>query len=311
MAERLNSSNQGRLALQSSGVQAFDPVGKQLDAKGNTLPQIAELQDAEMIRQVLALSGEDYDEMGFLGGMASSTTAKNIAQSQYEVFNDLLHEQDFADGEFLHQYNAGFYYNPDNRTSGRKTRSQKYGVGPTFRGIALPASALVDLPTSTSNWKRPRTVAAGYDYDEESDLGTITVVFRDGTFYNYYDVPSSVWVQFHASFSKGPMLNKASSKGKQAQDGKLLAYKHGPADMSQLSKRAQEFLYRVARTVQIYSRETAPRTDSRTNKAYQSGKYTTVGAAQNVRVGRKRDLNKAAKNNGYNPNRNAGRNKKP
>lgn len=311
MAERLNSSNQGKLALGSSGVQAYDPVGYELGAKGRTMEQIAELQNVESIRTALALANEQYDEMGFLGGIASSTTARNIAQSQNEIFNDLLYEKDFADGEFLHQYNAGFYYNPDNRTSGRKTRSKKYDVGPTFRGIALPPSALADLPTSTSNWKRPRTVAAGYDYDEESDLGTVTVVFRDGTFYNYYDVPSSVWVEFHASFSKGPMLNRASSKGKQAQDGKLLSYKHGPADMSQLSKRAQEFLYRVARTVQIYARETSPRIDSRTNKAYQSGRYTTVGAAQNVRVGRKRNLNKAAKKGGYNPNRNAGRNKRP
>jgi hypothetical protein len=311
MAERLNSSNQGKYALESSGVQAFDPVGVQFDAKGNTMKQLADLQDIESQRRTLALSNEEYDEMGFLGGLASATTARNIAQGQYEIFHDLLYEDDFEDGEFLHQYNAGFYYNPDNRTSGRKTRSRKYDVGPTFRGVALPASALVDLPTSTSNWKRPRTVAAGYEYDEESDLGTVTVVFRDGTFYNYYDVPSSVWVQFHASFSKGPMLNRASSKGKQAQDGKLLAYKHGPADMSQLSQRAQEFLYRVARTVQIYSRESAPRIDPRTKKEFQSGKYTTVGATQNARVGRKRNLNLAAKRGGYNPGRNAGKNKRP
>ena len=48
--------------------------------------------------------------------------------------------------------------------------------------------------TQTINPTRPRTWAAGYDYDVESENGTLTVVFRDdsggtGVWWNYYDVP--------------------------------------------------------------------------------------------------------------------------
>jgi len=107
------------------------------------------------------------------------------------------------------------------------------------------AVALSDIPTSSTNYKRPRTVAAGYD----PNTGTLTVVFRDGTFWNYNNVPESVWIKFHDAFSKGPMLNHRSRT--QGFEGDLLSYDHGPADMSALSPEAQEFLYRVARTSQI------------------------------------------------------------
>ena len=167
------------------------------------------------------------------------------------------------------------------------------------------------LPTSTTNWKRPRTVAAGYDYNPDEDKGIITVVFRDGTFYNYYDVPPSVWIEFHDSFSKGPMLNRKTKNGGQAMDGKLLAYKHGPADMSTLSVRAQEFIYKVARTVQIYNRDKTPRVNQATGKSYTYKGAPTVGSGQNTRAKRKRDLNKLAKKGGYNPNRNAGKRRTP
>jgi hypothetical protein len=81
--------------------------------------------------------------------------------------------------------------------------------------------------------------------------------------------------------------------------------------MSALSPKAQEFLYKVARTVQIYSREASARVNSSTGKPYTYKGRETAGSGQNTRAKRKRDLNKAAKKNGYNPNRNAGRQRKP
>jgi hypothetical protein len=70
-------------------------------------------------------------------------------------------------------------------------------------------------PTSTTNPERPRTVAAGYRVNpgplqkggaRQSDLGTLTVIFRDGTLYNYYDVPVSLWQQFKVAVSKGKFI---------------------------------------------------------------------------------------------------------
>ena len=56
--------------------------------------------------------------------------------------------------------------------------------------------------TTSSNPKRPRTLKAGYDFKTE----TMTVVFRDGTWWNYYDVPHHMWEGFVLAESKGRYL---------------------------------------------------------------------------------------------------------
>lgn len=65
---------------------------------------------------------------------------------------------------------------------------------------------LTDIPTSTTDVLRPRTVAAGYD----SDRRVMTIVFREGAVFNYYDVSPGEWQTFHSSFSKGALLVKGS-----------------------------------------------------------------------------------------------------
>jgi hypothetical protein len=67
-------------------------------------------------------------------------------------------------------------------------------------------AAITDIPTSTTDVLRPRTVAAGYD----SDRRVMTVVFREGAVFNYYDVSPGEWRTFHSSFSKGALLVKGS-----------------------------------------------------------------------------------------------------
>jgi hypothetical protein len=57
-------------------------------------------------------------------------------------------------------------------------------------------------PTSTTQPERPRTVAAGYDPKNF----ILTVVFPDGTWYNYYDVPNNMWQEFKFAESKGRYL---------------------------------------------------------------------------------------------------------
>jgi len=320
MAERLNSSNQGKLALGSSGVQAFDTVGKQLGASKRVMKEISEspIADVDVIRTARALAGETYDERGFLGGLDSETTASNKAKIQQAIFNinntqtknrSLVRQLSGEPDEFYDEngvpYEAGYtadYYLRSGYETPERTQGKRSGW--TYKGTPAAASALADIPTSTTNWRRPRTVAAGYDYNPETDTGVITVVFRDGTFYNYYDVPPSVWIQFHDSFSKGPMLNRKTKNGGQAMDGKLLAYKHGPADMSNLSPTAQEFIYKVARTAQIYHRNKTATINQNTGRP-------SIGSGQNTRAKRRRDLNKAAKQGGYNPNRNAGKTRRP
>lgn len=132
---------------------------------------------------------------------------------------------------------AGTYYAPQNESA--------YDVPAVF-DLDNDAVKLTDVPTSSTNYSRPRTVAAGYD----PERGTMTVVFRDGTFYNYYQVSDTEWEAFSASFSKGrPWLNR---KGKmQANDGLFIGKPRGQADVSEIDPRIREQLYRVVRAQQM------------------------------------------------------------
>jgi hypothetical protein len=93
------------------------------------------------------------------------------------------------------------------------------------------------VPTSTTNPERPRTVAAGYDKIDNK----ITVVFRDGTFYNYYQVTPIEWQAFKARVSKGRYIyNYLDSKPR------------GPADVAGISATARKAFYRLARGSQVH-----------------------------------------------------------
>lgn len=128
------------------------------------------------------------------------------------------------------------------------------------------------VPTSTINPDRPRTVAAGYDESRQ----VLTVVFRDGTFYNYYEVDRAMWDQFKAVQSKGRYIA-----------ANLDAQPRGTANMSKSPTFAREQLYRVARTGQLtndgqtsgqFDRTLSPRinpTQSRASKPPTNGRRRT------------------------------------
>ena len=59
--------------------------------------------------------------------------------------------------------------------------------------------------TTSSNPKKPRTLKAGYDANTQ----TLTVVFRDGTWWNYYDIPQYLWEGFVLAESKGQYLESS------------------------------------------------------------------------------------------------------
>ena len=70
---------------------------------------------------------------------------------------------------------------------------------------------VVDTPapsmsaTTSSNPKKPRTIRAGYDQKTQ----TLTVVFRDGTWWDYRGVPKNMWETFKAAESKGRYLRES------------------------------------------------------------------------------------------------------
>jgi hypothetical protein len=136
---------------------------------------------------------------------------------------------------------------------------QDYLENSTNQGPAM----LTDLPTSSTNAGRPRTVAAGYQpyvgtkrgaasYADQK--GKMTVMFRDGTLYNYYDVTPGEWQNFKNSISKGaPWLNKGfdSPNAKQRVDGLFVGKPQGPADLSQVSESVQRSIQKTARNAQV------------------------------------------------------------
>lgn len=106
------------------------------------------------------------------------------------------------------------------------------------------------VPTSTINPDRPRTVAAGYlpNPDDPSN-GKLSVVFRDGTFYNYFNVSPGEWGAFKQNRSKGRFIAAfLDSKPRGAADV-------GGADTAV----ARQLLYRVARTSQSTTRDSGKR----------------------------------------------------
>lgn len=149
------------------------------------------------------------------------------------------------------------------------------GLSPT-----APAD-LTDIPTSTTNVARPRTVAAGYD----KRRGVLTVVFRDGTVWNYDNVTEGQWLNFRTSISKGrPWINDRLFG---------LGYQ---ADTTALDPRVQADLFRAAREAQL---------KFQTKRKYRgpSGKATITRVGKTGAKMAQRELRrKTPRTNGKNPN---------
>lgn len=161
------------------------------------------------------------------------------------IFSDSLSANDVAQG----YQDAGTYLNPQSWSASDVTSAtDRYGAETAFQR----EETQWDVPTSSTNYSRPRTVAAAYSPNSaEPSKGVMTVVFRDGTFYNYYEVSPTEWEAFHASFSKGaPWLNKGFANGKQKVDGLFIGKPRGVANAEDIPAEVREALYRVARTHQ-------------------------------------------------------------
>lgn len=159
-----------------------------------------------------------------VANLAGEALAPNIDSDVYYVDKD---------GNFVDRSVYRQSYDVDDDTGELIVPGEK---GPQFGESDAPAPITV-VPTSTSNPARPRTVAAGYDRDRQ----VITVVFRDGTFYNYYEVTPGEWQKFKSVVSKGQYIYT------------FLDYKpRGAADVSTLSSNARKSFYKFTRAAQLH-----------------------------------------------------------
>ncbi len=198
-------------------------------------------------------------------GEFARTSSFTATMKRYGLTNQvteayaLLNDRPEA-GSLGYDVTSGTYYAP--------TEYANLAADP--RNNDLGPAAITVRPTSTTNPRRPRTVAAGYDRDRE----TLTVVFRDGTFYNYYNVSYQMWYAFKSAKSKGKYIRE-----------KLDSKPRGYAEMSYLSQQAQELFYRVSRTNQLLYQGNQglrpgrqPRAQAR---AYKAGRNPAASAGRN------------------------------
>ncbi len=145
---------------------------------------------------------------------------------------------EFYDAIQIFENEAGDFYDPrDGGFNMQNNADDPITVGNNKYRYPAPLSV---VPTSTTNARRPRTVAAGFDRRRL----VLTVVFRDGTYYNYYEVPPSMWQAFKARVSKGRFIRET-----------LDFQPRGPADVAALSQTARETLSRLSRTGQILGQD--------------------------------------------------------
>ena len=269
----------GTLMASDPAVAAFGGTSKKLEqfyssAYGNP----------ETIRQALKIAGDDADVRGVFSALNSP-----YANNPNPVSGR------FATQKTIFDSLSGWA--PIDQDDSRYSDQARAAKGLESLESPVTGAALSDIPTSTTNYLRPRTIAAGWDPASE----TLTVVFRDGTFWNYYNVPADVWISFHNRFSKGPMLNRANSN--QASDGVLLGYQNGPADVSALDPQVRQLVWQAARAAQIYRKDTSKgyasvrrvttTAGSRAIKVKTKKQITTYGTSASPKMPRKRNLSKA------------------
>jgi hypothetical protein len=151
-----------------------------------------------MVKNQTSVAPEAFYDETSLGDVVTAgifdvySTSGRVRTSPFEL--DL-------DKEGMKQY-AQFVQGYDDTTlASEQFDPQDVGQTPTATNAPAP---LTLNPTSTLFPERPRTLAAGYKFNPGSQtVGKLTIMFRDGTLYNYYDVPIALWSTFKAAPSKG------------------------------------------------------------------------------------------------------------
>ena len=186
-----------------------------------------------------AASSGEFGDIEFLGEIDRQYNPQSFGEAnRRNQAGDALAQS--IDSDYYYIDSDGNYVD---RSSYRQSYDEDDDTGelivPGYKGPqadeGTAAAPLTLVPTSSSHPERPRTVAAGYD----KSRGVITVVFRDGTFYNYYEVSASEWQDFKRRVSKGQYIYK------------YLDFKpRGPANVRSIPAGVRKEFYRYARISQ-------------------------------------------------------------
>ena len=179
------------------------------------------------------------DVMGVIDLAGSDAAAEMLSRGAYDVVA-YPHEEgvSVSVGDYFRE-DSSMYLEEEGFYAGTGYKYANRGEAPSTAVVSSIGTGPADItyaPTSTTNPARPRTVAAGWD----SDRKVMTVIFRDGTFYNYYSVSGLEWNNFKRSRSKGKFIKTY-----------LDAKPRGTAAVGMIPQAHRELLYKVARTSQV------------------------------------------------------------
>ena len=147
--------------------------------------------------------------------------------------------QEFID-EGAEYYNPSNYQNPDFMFTSNFVVPVEGETDETGDLVYGPAEFgrednNTEVPTATSNSDRPRTLAAAYNPQKE----ILTLMFRDGTVYNYYDVQKDLWEYFREQSTKGEFIKSM-----------LDDHPRGQADMTYFPEEVRQQLFILASSMQ-------------------------------------------------------------
>ena len=146
---------------------------------------------------------------------------------------------DITTGQY---YVTSTAYNPATKSRYIRGGIEYENLAEDPRDYETDPAPITVKPTSTTNPNKPRTIAAGYrpGTSDDGSAGTLTVIFRDGSYYNYYEVEPYLWQQFKQVKSKGRFIRKY-----------LDQKPRGYASVAYISSIAQRSEYFVSRTNQL------------------------------------------------------------
>lgn len=208
-----------------------DDLYNSMDPYSNRDAQV--YNDPEVRRAEHQIPSDVYDQ-----------TVEYLGKSPYDAFPMTGSRYESAQESAVMRNEAKTDYNPN--TSGLRPPGffgpefvDPNGPLGQFRTPSLGKQFDSEIPTATSQPWRPRTVAAGYD----GVRGILTLMFRDGTLYNYYEITPSMWATFKSLPTKWRYIADV-----------LDAMPRGYANTASVDRRVLDLMYQTSRAAQILRR---------------------------------------------------------
>jgi hypothetical protein len=244
MARSWDPSNQPDQQIRLEAAQRLDPRAELYQVNPDVAVELLRLQQG---------TGGNYTsiESPFQALPTASSVGEFAKTGQFAEARSLYFDDAVRASQLGYDITTGTYYTTstayDPSTKSRYTRSgiEYENLSSDARDYEDAPAPITVKPTSTTNPKKPRTVAAGYrpGTSEDGRNGTLTVIFRDGSYYNYYEVEPYLWQQFKQVKSKGRFIAKY-----------LDQKPRGYASVAYITAIAQKTEYYISRTNQVMTR---------------------------------------------------------